>query len=928
MRLMARVVVFLLLAFSARAEAVPQLLTFAVAKASAAPPKAVKSVAQPVRFNAATLRTLKPGAEVELTLPDASRHTFVFDVGRDHGQGIYSWVGYYRDRDERRKLRAVITTGPDGSFGSIQTPAGEWRLLPGKGNDWLVDMAVEQKLHEPVDLAADAVPSPRVRAKGLKHELLGQAEFVQPVEGLTVPKSAKVLQTPSMVTVDVLFVYTAGLAAQLPGAQLQTRLAQLVTSANTAYSDSRVGITLRIAGTTMVSYPDDSSDAMALNDITYASSPAFASIAKARDDAGADVVSLLRAGSGFGGSGIAWLPSHAITGDDAYLMYSVVTGCTQGCDWVWIHELGHNMGNAHDRATVAWEVAGLKQPESHGSYDYSYGFYTCNGAIDNTALSCPAFGGGCTQGEPQCKVADPSRDFVDIMGYFHGSTRVMQFSNPDQPCAGSSIPCGFNDGYLDGTRPASSNAALSMNNNRVALSALRSVNTARSQGATAVSLGSSANPSREGSPLTLNATVTSFTDGGQSAVGEGAVQFRVNGELVAGCESVPVNAGQASCTALLASGTYSVTGAYTGTASYPPSPATAMTQEVAPLPAVVTRATRGADLDGNGRADLAWTGPNAVTGVWLMAGTTVATAAQLAAPSGTALRALADFDGDGRDDALWRGADGSYWISLLDGASVRSTVRIFGGGDGWDVVAVGDFDGDKRADLLWGAADGRYGTWLMNGTGAIGYGTVAVPADAKLSLLGDFDGDGVADLVWRMGDGAIAMTLMARGSTGALQTVMAGGSGWAATHVGDFDGDGRSDLLLAHPDGRVAGWTMNGAVVTRGAYLVDAGSGWSVARVAVLDGDGKSDIVWCHAADNVSGAWLMDGLAARAAGSLNGTPGNGWLVAATGDFNGDGRADVVFRKATGEHAIWLMSGLQPLETRTVLGPASGWRLAP
>ena len=233
-----RTVLFALAFAAGSAFAAPQMISPAVAT-KATPPAAIKSVAHPVRFEMDALRALKPGAEVELTLPNGRKHAFVFDLLRDHGQGIVSWVGYAREGDARRKLRAIVTRGPDGTFGTIQTPEGELRIVPGRGNDWLVDMAAESKHLPEVDLAADGLaPPPPSKALARKPAALGTAEYADPVAGVTVPKSSGT--TPSLVTIDVLFVYTTGLGNKLPGSQMQTRIAQLITAANTAYSDSHV----------------------------------------------------------------------------------------------------------------------------------------------------------------------------------------------------------------------------------------------------------------------------------------------------------------------------------------------------------------------------------------------------------------------------------------------------------------------------------------------------------------------------------------------------------------------------------------------------------------------------------------------------------------------------------------------------------------
>ena len=809
------------------------LFTPALNKAATTEAQPARSVAQPITLNKGALDALPAGAALDVTLPDASTHAFVLDQVRDHGHGIRSYVAYHRDSDPRRKWRAVITSGPDGSFGFVQTPKGEFDLVPGQGHDWLVDMKAESAHHAPVDLAGDARTPPSVaRTSRGPVSRLAAAEYAQPVEGMTAPVSTKAVAAPAAVYIDVLFIYTRGFAAQLPGSQLQTKLAQLLSTANTAYADSGVGIVLRMAGATMVDYPDavDLDNSKALSDITYASNAAFTGIASLRDQLGADLVTLLRAsGDGYSGSGISWQPPHAITADDAGLMFSVVSGCSLACDWLWAHEIGHNMGNAHDRATLAWESAMTKQPEARGSFDYSHGFYTCNGAIDNSALTCPAFGGGCTVSEPQCAVSG-SRNFADIMAYFHGSTRALVFSNPDIQCTGSDLACGLPDGYLDGTRPASANAALSMNNNRLALSAMRSAGPARA-----------------------------------AAVG---------------------------------------------------------------LPAVVTPAGARVDFNRDRVADLAWNGPNGAKGLWLLSAGAPASAAQLSAPAGATLRALADFDGDGASDALWRGADGSYWISLLDGTTVRSCVKVFDPMDGWEVVAVGDFNGDGRADLLWNAADGRFGTWLMNGTASQGIGSVTVPRDATVAIVGDFDGDGAADLLWKLSDGSVAATMMSGGNTGPLVTLMGAGTGFVPAMAGDLDGDGKIDVLLVHSDGRVVGWKMNGGTIAQSASLLGAGTGWTLAGVADLDGDGHGDLLWRYAADGTLGAWIMDGLAARAYGGIPGTSGAGWGIAATGDFDGDGRADLLLQGTGGGYAIWTMAGLAPKATRTVLQAGSGWTLAP
>src|SRR5688572_19395535 len=418
-----------------------------------------------VKFNLGAIRGLKPGDEVELTLPDGTVHTIVFDKLQDHEPGITSFIGYYQGTPDR--LRTVITTGPGGSFGVIRTPGGDFRLVPGQGHDWLVDMKAEEPYLPPVDLRRDSRPMPPV-AKDLTPHAFEDAEHVEPEPGVTVPATAKA--SVSQVVVDLLVVYTSGYANRL-GANLSTRLNNLVTAANTAYADSDVGITLRLVRAEMVSYPDypAAGDDDALDAITPAGGvhAAFTNVESIRTAYGADLVTLLRdytGASGSAGSGIAWVGGTIAPGSAPY-MYSVVSGCTTGCDFVFVHEIGHNMGNMHDRATVAWQGGGS------GSFSYSYGHYSCSGGP--TALACNPFVSNCAS-QPECNTSrSGTNNFADIMAYFHASTtRNMRFSNPAvvgcRGALGILSPCGVAESQSN-----SANTALSMNNNRIALSALR-----------------------------------------------------------------------------------------------------------------------------------------------------------------------------------------------------------------------------------------------------------------------------------------------------------------------------------------------------------------------------------------------------------------------------------------------------------------------
>jgi hypothetical protein len=432
--------------------AAPPLLTDVAGAAGNAP--AAKSQAAAVRFNAGEMFRLAPRAEVEVTLGHRA-YVVIFDRAEQHGDGIASWIGYVKEAG--KDYRAVITTGPAGSFGFIRTPQGEFRLVPGHGHDWLVDMTQERAFVPEIDLRDDiAIPPPTPAGTFTSAPKIVPATSPQP-ESTPTPQ----------VFVDLMILYTQGLANDL-GAGLTTRLNNLVVSANQAYIDSEVAITLRLVKAVLVNYTDGGPDETALNAITPPQpgfdAADFGTIETQRTAAGADLVSLLRDGSAFGGSGIAWISS---TSPNAQYLYSVVTGCVLGCDSILIHEMGHNMGDAHDRATASFQAGGTASPPA-GAYFYSFGYFYCAAGL-TCDPTLPPGSGGCAS-QPVC-ATNVSDNFGTIMSYFNPT--VLKFSNPNITCTpsgGASRPCGVSE-ISDPSHSADN--AQSMNNMRTVISGIK-----------------------------------------------------------------------------------------------------------------------------------------------------------------------------------------------------------------------------------------------------------------------------------------------------------------------------------------------------------------------------------------------------------------------------------------------------------------------
>ncbi len=375
----------------------------------------IKSEATPVLLNRAALTRLKKNDEIELTLPNATRHVIMFDRFEDHGNGIRSSIGYLKEFGNN--YRVIITTGPDGTFGSIRTPDAKWQIVPGAGYDLLVNATEEEKLLPAMDLRDDMREAPHDATAAEKPEIFN-AIAARATAGGAAPITSLQAPTPNAI-VDLMIVYTNGLAANL-GTNLQTRFANLVASANTAYIDSEVAIILRLVNTTMVNYSDAVSTGTALDAISPINgggTGVFANIESIRTANGADLVAFLRNGEDFSGGGIAWVGrfNAAVTSmQNPNLMYSVTTGCVRGCNSVFIHELGHNMGNAHDRAIAAWQAGGVATPQG-GAFSYSFGYFYCAPGKLTCNPNLPPGSEGCaTITQPLC-ATNSSENFGTIM---------------------------------------------------------------------------------------------------------------------------------------------------------------------------------------------------------------------------------------------------------------------------------------------------------------------------------------------------------------------------------------------------------------------------------------------------------------------------------------------------------------------------------
>lgn len=199
--------------------------------------------------------------------------------------------------------------------------------------------------------------------------------------------------------VDVMVVYTDQARSGAGGQNaIDTIIDVAITQANQVYANSLIGMRINLVYRGRVTYVESNNASTDISRLRGTSDGFMDAVHCMRDRVGADMVAMLV--NSFNACGIGYLMTSVGPAFAANAFTVTDTGCVS--NFTFAHELGHNMGCAHDRANAG-----------SAAFPYAYGYRT------------------------------PDNVYRTVMAYAPGQ-RIAYFSNPNVTFAGYvlGIPAG------------------------------------------------------------------------------------------------------------------------------------------------------------------------------------------------------------------------------------------------------------------------------------------------------------------------------------------------------------------------------------------------------------------------------------------------------------------------------------------------------
>jgi len=697
--------------------------------------------AYPVAISEAHALHAMQSGEMVVKAPNGELIRLKYKSHVESPDGNWSWIGTNADG-----VDAILTFGEKAVFGTIpQGKTDALRLTMNAGQSWLVQ--TDRAKLVGLDGAkgrdgTDQMVPPKLSSIG--------SEAMSLAAMRAEPATANATASPAVI--DVLLGYTNGFVTENNGASgAVTRLNFLVVTANQAYARSGISMRVRLVGTLQVNYADNTDNGDALEKLTgYTSGtgggqttpdPAFNALRAKRDELGADLVSLVRAfrTPENNGCGIAWLiggGQSGITPGDAPFGYSVVSdgddkdegdGHDYFCrDETLAHEMGHNMGQAHNQ----------EDSDGSGIHAYSYGYRESSSTGFYTVMAYPLTDGnqfGISYfANPAIKYDNRPTGVANQSDNARSMNETMPVVAAFRSTVVPEQSVGFARGDIDGNGKSDIlfryNKSVANNFNYWIMNGPTVLRTGRDTLGASYRVAATGDFNRDGK-LDLIWTSTSRDVLMWRGTGTSFVKTSV--------------------------GTYGVGWSIVG----------------------------AGDIDGDGRSDLLFRYNKSVANnfqYWIMNGASVSRTGSDTLGASYSLAATGDFNRDGKADLAWTSAsrDVVMWRSNGTGF-VKNAVGTYG--SGWSIVGAADIDGDSRSDLLFRynkSVANNFNYWVMNGPTIVRTGRDTLGASYSLAATGDYNGDGKGDLIWTSTSHDVLMW-RSNGTAFVKNSVGSYGAGWS-----------------------------------------------------------------------------------------------------------------------------------------------------
>lgn len=269
-------------------------------------------------------------------------------------EGNYTWVGIV----EGHELSTVVITVVNGvAAGHIDFEGQSYSLNPNNGDYQIVKKDASKAVPFYEDESIPVIPQTEKRIPAY------------PVN--RVPEDGS--------RIDVLILYTQQMADTY-GTGLAAKIQNFIDLSNAAYTNSGINTQIRMVTSALFNDPNAAEGVSLQSALDYITGASNGQITGApptaiqilRETYQADLVALLRVFPGTGSCGQGWVlkTDNNVFADFAFSVTDVkdasgIAGTYYCVDTTLAHELGHNMGCAHDRG---------HEGTYGGAYSYSYGY--------------------------------------------------------------------------------------------------------------------------------------------------------------------------------------------------------------------------------------------------------------------------------------------------------------------------------------------------------------------------------------------------------------------------------------------------------------------------------------------------------------------------------------------------------------------------